>query len=198
MPSQQSSTLVSSEQIARWLEFPFEINGKKYDGFRRDIAGDIDFDNAVKAVCESINHRKGLYVVGECGSGKTHLLRKIQYDFIKTGASYRWNECSDSNERLWILDKEQNSEYRDEFNSHQFLDDLGVEVGTKYGRRVDFVCTFIRDYYERGTKSLFISSNLDMNALVNTYDARIIDRILDMCVVLKFSGKSKRGRSIIK
>lgn len=198
MPSRRSSTRASSEQIARWLEFPFEINGKKYDGFRHDIAGDVDFNNTVKAVCESINQNKGLYIVGECGSGKTHLLRKIQYDLIMTGVNYRWNECSDSNERLWIIDKEQNSDYRDEFNSYQILDDLGVEVATRYGRRVDFVSTFIRDYYERGTKSLYISSNLDMNALVNTYDARIIDRILDMCIILKFSGKSKRERNIIK
>lgn len=184
--------------MAEWLETSFCIGEKTYSGFLRSVAGDADFDNTVKALCLAVKERKGLYVVGECGCGKTLLLRRIQRDYLYFLKDHRWSDCSDFDGRLWILDKEQNDDYRDEFSMAHFIDDFGVEVKTNYGRRSDFVGSFIRDYYERGTERLFISSNLTMDALVETYDARIIDRILDMCVVLKLNGKSKRERMIVK
>lgn len=186
---QHKTSKVSSEAIAKWL-----VHG---DVFRPDIAGS-DFNLAVRGVTEALNTGKGILITGGVGCGKTLLMRQI-FERMKFPSEKRWIDCSDADGHLWVLDKTQNPEcYREQFHMNMFLDDLGTEVKTEYGRRVDFVSSFIQDYHSVGKKRLFITTNLNAEGIAQTYDDRVIDRIMDMCVVIPFTGKSKRNKVVIK
>ena len=180
---------VSSDSIAKWL-----AHGNV---FSPDIAGN-DFNLAVNGITDALNKGKGILITGGVGCGKTHLMRQI-FNRMKFPSEKRWIDCSDADGHLWVLDKTQNPEYyRDQFQMNMFLDDLGIEIKTEYGRRTDFVASFIQDYHSIGRKRLFITTNLNAEAIANAYDDRVLDRILDMCVVIPFTGKSKRERNIVK
>lgn len=166
-------------------------------GFMRSIAGD-DFARAVSAVSESIRKGKGMLLTGRCGCGKTLLMR---FMYSVCGHARYWYGCSDE-DSLWLLDQRQNRNIRDSYAEWPFIDDLGTEVRTEYGRRTDFVADYIRMYHDnayagRGGR-MFVTTNLDSNGLLGLYDERVVDRLMDMCVVLKFCGQSHRERTIVK
>lgn len=113
------------------------------------------------------------------------------------GGPKYWIDCSDPTQN-WLLDPRQNSRYRELLDTYLFLDDLGTEVKVEFGRRTDCVAEFIRQYHSRGTRKLFITTNLTGKQMLELYDERIVDRIMQMCVVLKMNGKSKRERMVAK
>ena len=162
-------------------------------GFYKKIAGE-DFGVAVKAVTESINSGRGLFLTGTCGCGKTHLLKTL-FKFPFSSPKY-WVDCGDPTS-VWLLDPKQNSRFTEMLSTNLFLDDLGTEIKVEYGRRSDWVGEFIRMYHARGTRRLFISTNLTGEQLLDKYDLRIADRIMDMCVVCRMSGISKRPKTVI-
>jgi hypothetical protein len=166
-------------------------------GFLRSVAGD-DFDLAVKAISESVRQSKGLLLTGSCGCGKTMLMRIL---YSRCGHSRYWYSLP-SDDCLWTMDARQNRNIRESYQEWPFIDDLGTEVRTEYGRRVDFVADYIRMYHDNAYMNLggrmFVTTNLDSNGLLELYDERVVDRLMDMCVVLRFGGSSKRERTIVK
>lgn len=162
------------------------------NGFSKDVAGE-DFHVAVRAVSDSMSKGMGILMTGACGCGKTHLMR-ILYG-LTAGKKY-WYDCPSNaahllNPRDRLIDWEETP----------FIDDLGTEVQVEYGRRVDTVSEFIRAFHKEGFskrgKRMFITTNLSSKELVSLYDERIVDRMLDMCVVLKFGGSSHRSREVV-
>lgn len=164
-------------------------------GFDKEIAGE-DFDVAVRAVTEAVNGYRGLFLTGGCGCGKTHLLKTLFNGFSFSGQKY-WIDCGDP-ASVWLLDIRANSRIRELYDTYLFIDDLGTEVKVEYGRRTDFVGEFIREYHNRGRRKLFISTNLCGKDMLDKYDERIVDRIMEMCVVGKFNGLSHRERKVVK
>lgn len=175
--------------MARWLA---NENGKGLK-FDPKIAGE-DFDTVVNGLIKMFETGRGLFLCGDVGCGKTFLMKNL-YQRLDFHKEKRWVDCSDADGFLWVIDKNQNAEdYRKELNKVVFIDDFGVEVKTSYGRRVDFVGSFIHNFHSVGNGRLIISSNLNREMISQLYDDRLLDRILEMCVIVQFKGKSKRER----
>ena len=78
------------------------------------------------------------------------------------------------------------------------LDDIGREViRSAYGNRLDRVGNFIAKYTLRGKGRMIITTNLSANDISDKYDDRILDRIMEKCIILPLHGSSKRNRNII-
>ena len=204
--SQASSTACSDAKayeaayeakVARWLAADYEWLGSAKPGFKKAIAGEHDFNLAVKGVTAMLQSGRGLCLTGAFGSGKTHLMRIVARR-VRWRMDREWFDCGDSDGQLWRLDAKQNRNIEELFGKHVFMDDLGVETRSEYGRRADFVCNFIRSFHGRRTQGarLFITTNLDAEGLERAYDGRVLDRILEMCVVVRFAGRSKRVRQV--
>lgn len=178
-------SLVSSEEIGKWLE---------RNGFIRSVAGD-DFQTVSRAVAESVSTHRGLFLTGPCGCGKTHLLKTIFTNGRSESPKY-WIDCYDQ-DSAWLLNRKENPRMNEMFGMSLFIDDLGTEVKVEYGRRTDYIAEFIRQYHSRGTGRLYITSNLSSDDTLRLYDERIVDRIMDMCVVCRMSGTSKRTKTVI-
>lgn len=174
---------VSSDVVARHLEAC---------GFSRDIAGPDDFDKAVRAVCAMFEHGRGLFLTGAAGCGKTQLMRAVQ----------RWINPHTLN---WVYVKEpadieyMRSRDDDILKANVYVDDIGCEeIIREYGNVVDVVGDFTQRYHYRGEGRFFATTNLNSEEINQRYGTRMLDRILEMCVVMKFDGKTKRERIVIK
>lgn len=174
---------VSSETIAKNLE-----NG----GFLRSVAGDEEFDKAVRAVALMFESGRGLFITGDAGCGKTQLLKALR-KWLRPNTSLVWFYCKDEKDISALRwDK-------DVLNDIVFIDDIGCEeVIREYGNVVDVVGDFTQMYHYRGANRYMASTNLNSEQLNDRHGMRFLDRIMEMCVVLKMGGKSKRERLIVK
>jgi len=70
------------------------------------------------------------------------------------------------------------------------VDDIGVRDATQ-AFRAD--AHDLIDYRVTNRLPTIYTSNVTIDELAEVYDRRLWDRVRDMCVVLEFSGESKRG-----
>lgn len=172
---------VSSEKVGAALEKA---------GWLRDVAGDADFRNASAAVSTAMLEGRGMLITGAAGCGKTALLHAIMKCMPTCDGIFMYckdpeaistmRNCAD-----WLASKT------------LFVDDLGAEpILHEYGNIVDVVGDAIQSYHYRGTRRMFITSNLNSVQINERYGGRVFDRIMEMCVVLRLNGASKRRRVI--
>jgi len=130
--------------------------------------------------------RKGLILMGECGLGKSTILKYVIPAIFHTTRSKVLN-CIPAKELGQI-----------ERNEKPFIviDDLGTEsIKNDFGTRVDYVADAI-SYAEDSSKTILISTNLTPKQLQSKYDERTLDR-LRRCKVVKFEGESLRAKQTL-
>lgn len=143
--------------------------------------------------------RKGLYVFGNVGTGKTsnfEILQKVSKDslinqiwvpMIHTHKVVEEFNLSNSSHKDYVIKYYSNGKY--------LFDDLGSEnQASNYGKEDIFTRILelrYSNYMNKGTKT-FITSNLSLTDIKNRYGSRIFDRFLQMFNILELNGKSRR------
>ena len=143
----------------------------------------------------TLDRRKGIIIRGTVGVGKTLFLNLIQKWVVKGFAFNPVHEVvrkfnTDGNKGVekYITPLE------------RMFDDIGAEdEGRYYGNKTEVMEDVIYPRYElftsRGVRTHF-TSNLGNEDFKNKYDARIYDRLREMCTVVNWEGtESKRGES---
>lgn len=172
---------VSSDVVARVLES---------NGFSRSVAGDEDFRSAVNAVVKMYETGRGIFLSGQAGCGKTQLMRAIMKGMGNTSARFFY--CKERGDMDYIRKE-------DMTDGNIYIDDIGAEeIVREYGNTVDIVGDFIQKYHYRGKGRFFATTNLNSSQINDRYGGRVLDRILEMCVVFKMNGNSKRRRVVVK
>jgi len=165
-------------------------------GWRRDIAGDENFEKGAKAWAYAIANDMGLIVLGPKGTGKTSFLTAVTlghahrnmlctYD-LKTQAGRELLKRCTGDECL-----------ADALRHHAMIDDLGAETKVNvYGVMVEPAFDFILTYVSCGKGKLYISTNLcGKGDEPNSFSARYSDRsdcLKEAVVPVFFMGKSVR------
>lgn len=147
--------------------------------------------NAIPNEVKVIGHlslKKGIALFGPPGCGKTILLR-IMFErlFRSEELNAQWREA----------DKPRDFDYAFYSTNHSFLNEVGGvgdTVAKDYGTPIDAVYNFINDrhrYYEAQVRrnpyavcKLHITSNLTSQQFLQRYDARLLDRLKEMCNIL--------------
>lgn len=132
----------------------------------------------------------GMLISGVAGNGKTTAVR--QYG----AGAWFWdcNGCSDADQDF--LAGEDRYVYVRGRNA--IVDDLGAEREYReYGKRRELVGEWLAGLYaawKRGDwrHRLFVTTNLDSRAVAERYGGPVLDRLLEMCVAVRFTGRSKR------
>ena len=174
---------ISNGEIEKRLE---------YFGWHRSVAGDEDFDKAVKAIVAMYGSGRGLFITGDAGCGKTALMSALKKIMGRGGEC--WFYCKEPDDISALR-----GSTCDALEDSVFIDDIGSEeILREYGNTVDVVGDFVQRYHYRGKRRFLATTNLDGKGINERYGGRVVDRINEMCVVLHLSGKSKRERIVFK
>lgn len=161
------------------------------NGWDKNIAGS-DHEKVVKALVAMWRTGRGLFISGPCGCGKTHLARCL-FRYWRMEVS-RWLYVKDEK---CICHMKNNPDFY--YDNTVFVDDIGCEeIVKEYGNTTDVVGDFIQRYHYHGKRRFVATTNLKSEGIDGKYGQRVLERILDMCVCLKMTGKSKRERIVIK
>ena len=130
--------------------------------------------------------RKGLILMGECGLGKSTILKYV----IPAIFHAKLNKVL-----ICIPAKELGPIERNE-KPFILIDDLGTEsIRNDFGTKIDAVADEI-SYAEDSSKTILTSTNLTPIKLQSKYDERTLDR-LRRCKVVKFEGESLRAKQTL-
>lgn len=141
---------------------------------------------------EVLQSNVGLLLWGDVGTGKTFFAACIANALVEQNVSVRMtNFSSILNDLFSESDK---NKYLDRLSDHNLLiiDDLGIERGTEYA--LEQVYNIIDTRYKSG-RPLIITTNLtleELNYPADVQHKRIYDRVLGMCVPVKFVGVNFR------
>ncbi|MDD4515724.1 hypothetical protein [Massilibacteroides sp.] len=134
---------------------------------------------------------KGLLLTGDCGRGKSTIGCGVIPLIFAHFANTRITPISAESivEKMDKLIPE-----ADYFNVHSgyAIDDLGCEsLANNYGNKYEPAVRLINEI-EAKIKTLIITTNLTPEQLLDRYGVRTMDRLIRLCKVIKFKGKSLR------
>ena len=126
---------------------------------------------------------KGLILMGECGLGKSIILKYVIPVIFHT----KTNKVLKSVPAIELVQVDRNEK------PFLLIDDIGTEsIKNDYGTKIDAVAESI-SYAEDSSKTIIITTNLTPKDLKERYDERTLDR-LRRCKVVTFDGDSLRAK----
>lgn len=175
------------------MKIPPRYEKSKYD----------DVPRSIRESFETIKHtRKGMYIHGPVGSGKTHVMYALVGKILEPQDDYGnskfktkfWNmtELIHAIKRDFDVSAGEKHHYEDElmeYPSILFLDDLGAEKPTEFVAETIYLI-INRRYNDM--KPTIITSNFRLDGLADRVGDRIASRIGEMCDIFELDGKDRR------
>ena len=145
-----------------------------------------------------IRQAQNVVLVGQIGTGKTHLASALGYAACELGYKVRFFTAAELiNLLLEAQQQQQLSKMENSLLKHQLiiLDELGFVPFSQQGAQILF--TFISQRYQRG--SLLITTNLPFTDWTQVFQdhrllGALLDRLTHHCHILEFAGESYRFR----
>lgn len=136
----------------------------------------------------------GLLLWGEVGTGKSYFAACIANALVEQCVSVRMTNFAAILNDLFAHSDDKNA-YINRLNECDLLiiDDLGIERDTEYA--LEQVYNIIDARY-KSNKPIIITTNLSLTKFkhpVDTAHKRIYDRVLEMCVPIRFNGENIRS-----
>lgn len=141
--------------------------------------------------------RRGIYIYGDVGTGKTHIayaIAKQAQEWMPTVPVVFWNTTELLDEMRKDIDRDGYSKVRPderimESRGLLFLDDLGAEKVTDWvGEKLYMMIN--KRYNEE--LPMIITSNLPIASLSERIGDRTVSRIVEMCDVVELKGEDRR------
>ena len=136
----------------------------------------------------------GLLLWGNVGTGKTFYAGCIANALIEQGVSVlmtNFAKVLNTMQGMWSEDKNAFVSSMMKY-SLLIIDDFGIERNTEYALEQVY---YVIDERYKSKLPLIVTTNLSLQTLKNPYDTahqRIYDRVLSMCVPVKFTGPNHR------
>jgi DNA replication protein DnaC len=133
--------------------------------------------------------KKGLWIRGVSGLGKTHLIRCVAKNEINPIAICSMIEIADQ--------VKSDGDYTPPTAKKLYLDDVGSETPTvkHYGTEINWFKEFLETFYLRSQQynHLIVSTNCNFKDIEDMYGFRVRSRIKDMFNVIDVTGTDLRG-----
>lgn len=192
--------------------------GKKYFGekFNLDEGRREKYEKAYfvfsctdpKAEYEGMRAKKGLFLTGHIGVGKTTMMNVMQRLFKDTDRRFKLVNCLQIKD---MLEECKVAEIKDWYGKNLkcdlYLDDIGLgQVNyNQYGNSINIISELIYERYELFVSDGFkthMSTNIpttvpkdapaNINSIARMYGDRILDRIAQMTNLIEWTGKTLR------
>lgn len=166
---------------------PKRYENAKYD----DVPSDIR--KAFEGMKQS---RKGIYIHGGIGSGKTHIAYALmnETERVLGVRTMFWNTSELLRElRADMVRHDYDKRYTDErvmkFRGLLFLDDIGAEKLSDWVNETFYL--IVNERYNEMIPTVF-TSNLTLGELADHVGDRTVSRIVELCDVFELSGGDRR------
>lgn len=145
--------------------------------------------------------RRGLYIHGPVGTGKTHIAYALNKHWDEKGGKVIfWNTTkllrsikNDFDKKFY--DKDREEEKIMSSRALLFLDDMGAEKITEFAAETFYL--IVNHRYQEKVPVIF-TSNLPIADLADRIGDRTASRIVEMCDVVELIGEDRRMESINK
>lgn len=173
-----------------------------------DFTLDDDNKNIIKLLCiyfskddnlmiqnfPQYSTRKGLLIAGNCGTGKTLMMRLFK-EIVKNLTSQAFRMTS-TNAVVREYDESGSQALKMYLKGRWFFDDFGSEnMGKHYGKDEEVFKTIIEERYnqfiENGMQT-YLTTNLTISQIKNRYGDRVASRINEMFNVIMMGGNDRR------
>lgn len=137
---------------------------------------------------------RGLFFMGDCGTGKTHMAMAILYEILKSGIAGVYMNMPDLVDDLIssFKNEEQSIKYETALTKKLVLiDDLGTERLRDWVR--EYIYRLINTRYLKNMP-LIATTNKNINELEDHIGKAAVDRLIEMCDIITFEGQSWRRR----
>lgn len=144
-------------------------------------------------------HRKGLYIHGGVGTGKTHLLYGIKKGHeekevpVNTVRIYNCTEMlRQMRDDFNKTDKYDNHDLLEDLLSYRgllMIDDIGTEKLSEWVLETFYL--LVNKRYEENIPTIF-TSNLKIGELADRIGDRTVSRIVELCEIVSLDGDDKR------
>lgn len=146
--------------------------------------------------------KRGLTLLGNVGTGKSHLFKQIFFDASKGESNYgslppMWtaNAISALYNSKGMEGIQKTFTYQLQGRLALVIDDIGTEVvSSNFGIKLDIIEWLILECYAAGT-TIYTTSNLTLDALTKRYGSRVVDRLKEKTFVVVLQGESFREKS---
>jgi DNA replication protein DnaC len=139
---------------------------------------------------------RGLYLFGDCGTGKTHIAYAIMKNCIEKQIRAKMYNSPEMLDVIRNYYGRKGIDYRDnelsmltDYEGLLIIDDVGAEKPTEWVAETFYKIINIR--YEKVLPTVF-TSNYSLDQLAEKIGDRVPSRIYEMCEVVKLSGKDRR------
>jgi DNA replication protein DnaC len=135
---------------------------------------------------KAIKEKKGIFIYGDTGSGKTYALHALSKNKGQVdNFVYLLCEFRD------YMQKGHYYEMLREYTAKQylFIDDIGAEKTSEFV--IEFLYILVNKRYENLKRTVF-STNLSLKEFQERYGDRLISRLSEMCVFVEIKGEDKR------
>jgi DNA replication protein DnaC len=183
------------------------IVGKEIYGDDFSIDGDKLNSSYKKVYTHFVaNKRKGMFLIGNVGIGKTAMMKVMQRLFRDTNRRFKFvnsYDLKDLSEQ--ITAGEIKSLYGYDFKCDLYIDDIGFSSDVRrYGNTVNIISEILMERYDLFISSGFrthLSSNMMVSMKTNEkniptietiYGSRVVDRLREMCELVTWNGDSLR------
>lgn len=150
--------------------------------------------------CLTQTQKTLVYMFGQTGTGKTHLMKCMAKKLIDEGKICQMFTAFSLNQKFLQIHtstEEQKNMLLEELLSPEvlFIDDLGTEPVYKNVTK-EYLYLLINERQTRNLRTV-ITSNLDPEQIMSRYDERIFSRIInkEKSIVLEISGKDLRVKN---
>ncbi|MHC1722532.1 MAG: ATP-binding protein [Aminipila sp.] len=148
----------------------------------------------VECFDEMYKTNTGLLLWGDVGNGKTFSACCIGNALLSKSVPVMITDFTKMLNKLQGM-RDNRLEFIEEFNHYKLLifDDFGAERSTDYALEQ---ILYVVDQRYKNKQPVIFTTNLSVEEIKNPKDAsysRIYDRVLEMCVPVKFNGESKRN-----
>lgn len=160
----------------------------------------VNVTKAANAFISTFPSGENLLFYGDTGVGKTFLTHCIAKELLDKGHSVLYLTAIDMFDLFskYAFDNYSDVDYREAFSQILdcellIIDDLGTELSNTFTNSRLFYC--INERINAGNSTL-ISTNLDLQGLMNTYSERIFSRITKSYSIYKIFGEDIRLKSL--